>query len=79
MHPTRVAPTSTSTHAPDRFAPDRFAASAFVEPDVLIIDEALSVGDAYFQAKSAFKIRQLLDRGCTFLFVSHSAEAVKSR
>lgn len=55
-----------------------FAASAFVEPDVLIIDEALSVGDAYFQAKSAFKIRQLLDRGCTFLFVSHSAEAVKS-
>lgn len=55
-----------------------FAASAFVEPDVLIIDEALSVGDAYFQAKSAFKIRQLLDRGCTFLFVSHSPDSVRS-
>ncbi len=55
-----------------------FAASAFVEPEVLIIDEALSVGDAYFQAKSAFKIRQLLDRGCTFLFVSHSPDAVRS-
>ena len=55
-----------------------FAASAYVEPDVLIIDEALSVGDAYFQAKSAFKIKQLLERGCTFLYVSHSPDSVRA-
>lgn len=55
-----------------------FAASTHVEPDVLIIDEALAVGDSYFQAKSAFKIKKLLELGCTFLYVSHSPDAVRS-
>ncbi|MEM6793724.1 MAG: polysaccharide ABC transporter ATP-binding protein [Acidobacteriota bacterium] len=49
-----------------------FAISAQVEPDVLIIDEALSVGDGYFQKKCMDRIRELLDGGCTFLFCSHA-------
>jgi len=55
-----------------------FSASVFVEPDVLIIDEALAVGDAYFQAKCFYKIKSLIDRGCTFLYVSHSPDTVRS-
>lgn len=55
-----------------------FSASVFVEPDILIIDEALAVGDAYFQAKCFYKIKSLIDRGCTFLYVSHSPDTVKS-
>jgi lipopolysaccharide transport system ATP-binding protein len=51
-------------------------ATAFV-PDVLIVDEALSVGDAYFQAKSFHRIRQLLEGGTTLLFVSHDPSAVR--
>ncbi|MEM1177250.1 MAG: ABC transporter ATP-binding protein [Acidobacteriota bacterium] len=49
-----------------------FAISAQVEPDVLIIDEALSVGDGYFQKKCMDRIRELLDGGCTLLFCSHA-------
>ncbi|MCG8455944.1 MAG: ABC transporter ATP-binding protein, partial [Holophagales bacterium] len=49
-----------------------FAIAAQVNPEVLIIDEALSVGDGYFQKKCMDKIRALLDEGCTFLFCSHA-------
>ncbi len=49
-----------------------FAIAVQVEPYVLIIDEALSVGDGYFQKKCMDRIRALLDRGCTFLFCSHA-------
>ena len=55
-----------------------FACAVFTDPDVLIIDEALSVGDSYFQAKCLHKIRSMLDRGITFLYVSHSADSVRS-
>lgn len=55
-----------------------FAASVFVEPDILIIDEALAVGDAYFQAKCTYKIRRMLDEGCTFIYVSHSPDSVRT-
>lgn len=55
-----------------------FSASAFVDPDILIIDEALTVGDSYFQSKCFYKIKSLIDRGCTFLYVSHSPDAVRS-
>lgn len=49
-----------------------FAIAVQVEPDVLIIDEALSVGDGYFQKKCMDRIRVLLEGGCTFLFCSHA-------
>ena len=55
-----------------------FAAATAVPPDVLIVDEALAVGDAYFQHKCFRRIREFQDRGVTILFVSHDPLAVKS-
>lgn len=55
-----------------------FAVSAFLEPDIVILDEVLSVGDAAFQKKSFQKIRDLAFDGRTVIFVSHSAGAVRS-
>ncbi|MFK7872410.1 MAG: ABC transporter ATP-binding protein [Oligoflexales bacterium] len=54
-----------------------FSMVANVNPDVLIIDEALSVGDAYFSQKCLKRIRQFCDDGTTVLFVSHDAASVK--
>ncbi len=53
-----------------------FAVQAQVNPDVLIIDEALAVGDAVFQHKCARRIHELRERGTTLLFVSHDPGAV---
>lgn len=55
-----------------------FAVQAHLAPDILIIDEALSVGDQFFQAKCYSAIRSMMDDGCTVLFVSHSAATVKA-
>lgn len=55
-----------------------FACAAHVSPDILIVDEALSVGDAYFQQKCLGKIKRMLDGGLTFIYVSHSADSIKS-
>lgn len=49
-----------------------------VSPDVLIVDEALAVGDALFQKRCYRQINKLLDDGCTLLFVSHDQEVVRS-
>ena len=49
-----------------------FATSTALKPDILIIDEALGAGDAYFMAKSKRRIDKLFDTGCTLLLVSHS-------
>lgn len=54
-----------------------FAMATVVEPDILILDEVLSVGDARFKRKSEAKIQQMFDKGVTVLFVSHSIEQVK--
>lgn len=54
-----------------------FAVQAHIEPDLLIVDEALSVGDAYFQHKCMRHIKRLVDGGTTLLFVSHSTDTVK--
>jgi lipopolysaccharide transport system ATP-binding protein len=53
-----------------------FAVAIHVEPDVLVVDEALSVGDEAFQRKCFARIEQLRKRGCTILFVSHAASTV---
>ena len=66
------------TYSSGMFARLAFAVNAFLEPDILIIDEALSVGDAFFQSKCMDKMRSMIDSGVTVLFVSHDTFAVKN-
>jgi len=54
-----------------------FAVAAHVSPDVLIVDEALSVGDSRFQLKCARAIDRFIESGMTLLFVSHDSGTVK--
>jgi len=54
-----------------------FAIATIVEPEILILDEVLSVGDAKFRKKSEKKIINMFDKGVTVLFVSHSIEQVQ--
>jgi lipopolysaccharide transport system ATP-binding protein len=54
-----------------------FAVAINVAPEILIVDEALAVGDAAFQRKCMRKINELSDTGVTLLFVSHDMETVK--
>lgn len=55
-----------------------FAVAVNVEPDILVIDETLSVGDAVFKQMGLQKMRDLRDAGTTILFVSHSMGMVKN-
>lgn len=54
-----------------------FSIATIVEPEILIVDEILSVGDMAFQAKSEKKMLSMITGGTTVLYVSHSLEAVK--
>ena len=54
-----------------------FSIATIVEPDILIIDEVLGVGDVNFQKKSNAKIRSLMDKGTTVLLVSHSIPQIR--
>lgn len=53
-----------------------FAVQAQIDPEVLIVDEALAVGDAKFQAKCFARLRQLKNDGTSILFVSHATEQI---
>lgn len=55
-----------------------FSIATAVEPDVLILDEVLSVGDAKFRTKSLKKVQSMFKKGVTVIFVSHSIEQVKA-
>lgn len=54
-----------------------FAIAAVLEPEVLIVDEALAVGDQYFQKKSLDRMREILRKGATLVFCSHNLYQVR--
>ena len=54
-----------------------FSIATIVDPEILIVDEILSVGDLAFQQKSGEKMRSMISGGTTVLFVSHSIEEIK--
>jgi lipopolysaccharide transport system ATP-binding protein len=53
-----------------------FAAATAIKPDILIVDEVLGAGDAYFVAKSKIRVQKMIEAGCTMLLVSHSMQQV---
>lgn len=55
-----------------------FAIQANIEPEILVVDEALAVGDVYFVHKCMHRFHQLREAGTTILFVSHDATAIKT-
>jgi teichoic acid transport system ATP-binding protein len=65
------------TYSSGMFARLAFAVSINVEPDILIVDEVLSVGDTRFQIKCIQKMKELKEKGTTILFVSHATEQIK--
>jgi len=54
-----------------------FSVAVHVEPEVLLVDEVLAVGDLAFQSKCHARMGELLDRGCTLVFVSHDMAAMQ--
>jgi lipopolysaccharide transport system ATP-binding protein len=54
----------------------QFAAATAIRPDILIVDEVLGAGDAYFSGKSAARMKRLTSSGCTLLLVSHSMQQI---
>lgn len=65
------------TYSSGMFVRLAFAIQANVDPEILIVDEALAVGDAQFVHRCMYRFHQLQERGTTILFVSHDASAVK--
>jgi len=67
-----------STYSSGMYLRLAFAVQVCLDPDVLIVDEALAVGDAYFVHRCFHRIRAMKDQGKTILFVSHDTSAVNN-
>lgn len=65
------------TYSSGMFARLAFAVAINVEPDILIVDETLSVGDTRFQIKCMNKMKEMIEGGTTILFVSHDTNTIK--
>ena len=65
------------TYSSGMFVRLAFAVAVHVEPDILVVDEALSVGDLAFQNKCVLKIREMRDKGVTLLFVTHDLSTMQ--
>ncbi len=76
--PGEVLDRPVKTYSSGMFMRLAFSAATNVDPDILIIDEALSVGDMHFQKKSLDRILAFRDRGRTVLFCSHNLYQVRS-
>ena len=68
--------TPVKRYSSGMFARLGFSVAAHLDPDILVIDEVLSVGDFVFQAKSLEKMKSIARSGATVLFVSHNLKAV---
>ena len=66
------------TYSTGMYARLAFAVATALEPDILLVDEMLAVGDVAFQQKCISRLREMRERGLTLLLVSHSVDAVKS-
>lgn len=66
------------TYSSGMFVRLAFAVAVNVDPEILIVDEALAVGDVVFQHRCMRKMRRLMDSGVTTLFVSHDSGAIKT-
>lgn len=64
------------TYSSGMFVRLAFAVASHVDPDIMVIDEALAVGDLVFQARCLARIGQLKEKGTTFLLVSHSMRQI---
>jgi lipopolysaccharide transport system ATP-binding protein len=67
-----------STYSSGMFARLAFSLAVSLDPEILLVDEILSVGDVAFQQKCMARIKQMLDKGVTLMLVSHAPHMVRS-
>src|SRR5205085_4456111 len=75
---TRFIDTPVKRYSSGMYMRLAFAVASHLEPEILIVDEVLAVGDAAFQQKCLGKMGQVSRQGRTVLFVSHNMTAVKA-